>query len=195
MVYFPKLKIKFEKIDEDAIIPTYATIGDSGMDVYAIEDYLVEPGESVLVRTGLKVEIPIHPHHRSGYRWEMQVRPRSGVSLKTNLRVANSPGTVDNFYRDEIRIIVHNANFDKVEFEAEGNRFYINPKMVDFARLINGLVVDTDIPVPFGSYWIKKGDRIAQIVFNQIVRPSEVVEGPVSDELSRGSSFGGTGIN
>lgn len=70
----------------DAKQPKYARAGDAGMDVYAVEDEIILPGETKLIPTGIKVAIPL------GY--ELQVRPRSGQSVKTKLRVANSPGTI-----------------------------------------------------------------------------------------------------
>lgn len=195
MFYQPKLSLTVEKIHEDAVIPTYATPGDSGADLYSLEEYVIEPGETVLVRTGLAIDIPIHSYHSSGYRWEMQIRPRSGVSLKTNLRVANSPGTVDNFYREEIKIIVHNVGFQKLGFETDNGGLVIEPKMVPGIFLLDGTGIMTDTLHPFGSYLVRKHDRIAQMVFNEIIRPVEILEGKISSSLSRGSSFGGTGIN
>lgn len=72
--------------NKDAKIPSYANDSDAGMDIYALEDITVNPGETVLVKTGLKVAIPV------GY--ELQVRPKSGRALKTKLRIANTPGTI-----------------------------------------------------------------------------------------------------
>lgn len=74
------------ELKEGLEIPKYAHIGDAGIDVRALEDYEVLPGETKLVKTGIKIAIP------QGY--EIQVRPRSGLSLKTKMRVANSPGTI-----------------------------------------------------------------------------------------------------
>lgn len=80
------IKVKVEKIDENAILPTYAHQIDAGADIYAIEDTTIHCKETKVVRTGLKVAIP------AGY--EIQIRPRSGLSLKTGLRIANAPGTI-----------------------------------------------------------------------------------------------------
>ena len=96
----PKLLI--EKCREDAVIPTYAHEGDAGMDLYAAEDVIIAPGKSVLVPTGLKMAIPV------GY--EVQIRPRSGISLKTTLRIPNAPGTIDSGYRDEVNVIMYNCS-------------------------------------------------------------------------------------
>ena len=84
-------------------LPQYETSGASGMDVRAIEDYYISPKETRLISTGLFFEIP------DGY--EIQVRPRSGLSLKTKLRVTNSPGTIDSCYRGELKIIMEKLIF------------------------------------------------------------------------------------
>jgi dUTP pyrophosphatase len=76
------------------------------MDVCAAEGGTIEPGETVLVPTGFVVEVP------QGY--EAQVRPRSGLALKHNIGILNSPGTIDSDYRGEVKIIV--TNFGKNEF-------------------------------------------------------------------------------
>ena len=85
-------------------LPAYAREGDAGMDVRAAVDVTVAPGATVIVPTGLKMAIP------AGY--EIQVRPRSGLSLKSPLRIPNAPGTIDSGYRDEIGIIVWNSSPD-----------------------------------------------------------------------------------
>ncbi|MBR4155386.1 MAG: hypothetical protein IKU01_01605 [Bacteroidales bacterium] len=96
------IQIPIELCHENAKIPQYAHLSDSGMDVFAIDDYTIAPGETKLIPTGLKVAIP------PGY--ELQVRPKSGRALKTKLRIANTPGTIDAGYRDEIGIIVENVD-------------------------------------------------------------------------------------
>lgn len=95
------VEVKIQKIHEDAIIPQYAHTTDAGADIYAIEDIAVKPHTTVLVKTGLKVAIP------TGY--EIQIRPRSGMSLKTTMRVANTPGTIDAGYRGEVCVIMENT--------------------------------------------------------------------------------------
>lgn len=78
--------IKIKKLHEDAIIPTYAHTSDAGADIYAIEDTDIPPHKTVIVKTGIAVSIPNN--------YEIQIRPRSGLSSKTNLRIANAPGTI-----------------------------------------------------------------------------------------------------
>lgn len=80
------IQIPIEFCHENAKMPAYAKVGDAGMDVFALEDIEIEPGETKLIPLGIKVAIPL------GY--ELQVRPKSGRALKTKLRVANTPGTI-----------------------------------------------------------------------------------------------------
>ena len=95
------VKIPIEKCDDRAKAPTYANTTDSGMDVYALEDITIAPGETKLIPIGIKVALP------RGY--ELQVRPKSGRSLKSKLRIANTPGTIDAEYRGEIGVIMTNT--------------------------------------------------------------------------------------
>lgn len=132
--------VAIELCHADAKIPTYAKAGDAGMDVYAVEDVTINPGETVIVPTGIKCALPL------GY--EFEVRPRSGLSVKTPLRVANAPGTIDSGYRDEIGVIITN----------------IDPKIkdIDFAE-------DGTPAILYGqSYTITKGMRFAQLVLKEV---------------------------
>ena len=98
-----KTDLFIEKCREDAVIPTYANDGDAGMDLYAAEEVIIEPGRAALVPVGIKLAIP--------YGYEVQIRPRSGISLKTPLRVPNAPGTIDSGYRDEVNVIIYITTF------------------------------------------------------------------------------------
>ncbi len=99
--------------DPEFELPFYATEGAAGADIRASipekKSLIVKPGERVLVPTGLSMEIP--------FGFEVQVRPRSGLSLKTQLMVVNSPGTIDCDYRGEVNIII--GNFGKEDFTIE----------------------------------------------------------------------------
>lgn len=96
--------LKCDHFDDNLALPTYETADAAGADIRACfenkDQMIIEPGQRVLVPTGLKFEIA------SGF--EVQVRPRSGLSLKTNLLVVNSPGTIDADYRGEVKIILGN---------------------------------------------------------------------------------------
>lgn len=93
--------IPIELCHPNAKLPTYAHDGDAGADVYAITETLITPKQTVIIPTGIKMAIP--------KGWMISVRPRSGLSAKTNLRIANTPGTIDANYLAEVGIILENT--------------------------------------------------------------------------------------
>ena len=97
-----RVEIKIAPINPNAKLPTYAHPTDAGADIYAVEDITIEPGKTEIVKTGLTVEIPV------GYA--ILIYPRSGLSLKTGLRIANSVGVIDSDYRGEIGVLMHNTD-------------------------------------------------------------------------------------
>jgi dUTP pyrophosphatase len=111
-----KLK-KLNHFEEGLALPQYETLWAAGADIRAClgldANLVIKPGERVLVPTGLAMEIP------QGY--EIQVRPRSGLSYKTGLMVVNSPGTVDSDYRGELKVILGNLG-NKDEVISHGDR-------------------------------------------------------------------------
>ena len=102
------LKIKIKKIS-GVKTPSYAHKGDSGVDLYATEDYLLKPMERKLVSTGIKIEIP--------HGYEAQVRPKSGLAIEHGISHANSIGTIDSGYRGEIKIPM--INFSDKPYKIE----------------------------------------------------------------------------
>lgn len=94
------IEVGVKMLTADAVLPTYAKPGDAGFDLYAAHDMVIAPGGGAVIKTGLAFEIP------EGY--EIQVRPRSGNSAKTKLRVANAPGTIDSGFRGEVGVILDN---------------------------------------------------------------------------------------
>lgn len=104
-----KVKISRVKSDtEDLNIPQYATEGSAGLDLCAAVDgeIRIQPHETSLIPTGFAIELPL------GY--EAQIRPRSGLALKHQVGILNSPGTIDSDYRGEVKIIL--SNFGKEPF-------------------------------------------------------------------------------
>jgi dUTP pyrophosphatase len=116
----------------------------------ASEDVIIKPGETKIVPTGLAMEIPPH--------YEIQVRPRSGITVKTKLRV--QLGTVDCGFRGGIGIIVDNIAAPVVAVQ-DGDLvpFMAQPKTLD-GEYGEGWY-------PRGTYVIRKGDRLGQGVINQ----------------------------
>jgi dUTP pyrophosphatase len=108
------MKLKFKRMSDLVPVPKYQTAGAAGFDLHALGTYHISPGETVTVHTGLKVEVP------EGY--ELQVRPRSGVSRDTSLRIANAPGTIDSDYRGEIMILITNISKEDDELVVTGSR-------------------------------------------------------------------------
>lgn len=104
-----KVKIKLKKIHEGAIIPEYAKESDSGFDLFSIVTFTLSPDEVIICPTGWKMEIPIG--------WEIQIRPKSGLSLKTKMRIPNSPSTIDAGYRGEVGIIIENIGSLPIEIK------------------------------------------------------------------------------
>lgn len=96
------LKVKIKRKSEEIALPEYETIGSSGADVraYLSESITLSPFAFTLIPTGLYFEIPM------GY--EIQVRPRSGLSRRKGITVLNTPGTIDSDYRGELQIILIN---------------------------------------------------------------------------------------
>lgn len=103
------MQLKVQKISEEAIIPYYAHKGDAGLDLFSIEEVIIKPSETALIKTGIKIELPENT--------EAQVRPRSGLALKHSITVLNTPGTIDEGYRGEICIIL--INHGKRDFKVE----------------------------------------------------------------------------
>jgi dUTP pyrophosphatase len=160
--------IPIEYCRPDAKTPTYAHLTDAGMDIYLTEDVTIHPGETVLIPTGIKVALPL------GY--ELQVRPKSGRSLKSKLRIANTPGTIDAGYRDEIGIIAD--NIDPVIRHAD---------MDENGRLHN-VLWGSDIT-------LSKGEKIAQLVLSEVPKAVfyEVESVSNIENDGRKGGFGSTG--
>lgn len=125
--------VKIKKLRENAKLPEYAHPGDAGMDLFSAQELLINPGESALVATGIAIELP------GGT--EAQVRPRSGLALKHQITVLNTPGTIDEGYRGEIGVILinHGRQVFKVEEGMKIAQMVINevikPRLVECSDL------------------------------------------------------------
>lgn len=100
-----QITVGIKTVGEHARVPEYKTARSSGADVYsADEDFILHPGERRLVHTGVYLQIP------DGY--EVQVRARSGLSLKHGVTVLNGVGTIDSDYQGECNVILVNHGRD-----------------------------------------------------------------------------------
>jgi dUTP pyrophosphatase len=98
------MQLKIVLLHPDARVPTYAHPTDSGMDLYAIGDgdTTILPGRRRLIGTGIAIELPPNT--------EAQIRSRSGLALNFGIAVLNSPGTIDQDYRGEIKVLLVNQS-------------------------------------------------------------------------------------
>ncbi len=106
------LRIAWKSLVGDRIRPPrYMTDGSAGMDLEALLDspITLAPGQRTLVPCGFAIAIP------RGY--EGQVRPRSGLALRSGLAIPNAPGTIDADYRGEVKVLLANFGTDPVEIE------------------------------------------------------------------------------
>jgi dUTP pyrophosphatase len=96
------MRVKIRRLRPEAFLPEYAhgPREDAGMDLRAVEDTVLDPGQPRAVGTGLAIALPTG--------CEAQVRPRSGLALRHAITLPNSPGTIDPGYRGEIRVILLN---------------------------------------------------------------------------------------
>ena len=163
------IQIPVIKCRENVKLPTYATDGSAAMDIYAVSDFSVKPGETIIVPTGLKVNLP------KGYA--LLIQPRSGMSVKTKLRIANTPGLIDSDYHEEIGVIVEN----------------IDPPIKEIGtEIIDGEPIDGNL---YGSIFsVGAGERFAQmrLVEVPLVNWFEVTSfGNLTSDHGKG--FGSTG--
>ena len=166
------ISIPVEVCREGAKLPAYATDGSGAMDIYSPEEYVIGPGESVMIPIGIKVDIPI------GYG--LLIQPRSGLSRKSKIRIPNTPGLIDSDYHEEIGVIIEN----------------IDPPVKDIQLELgeNGEIIDGTLHG--SSFTIGKGERFAQMRLVEIPLVNWL---PVSSLGSfkddHGKGFGGTGTN
>ena len=99
---FKKLQLPYIKMDESVKDLTFVYETDSGFDLYSVEEKTIKPFGRDIFSTGVKLNIPEH--------YEIQVRSKSGLALNDGLMVLNSPGTVDQGYTGEIRVILFNTS-------------------------------------------------------------------------------------
>lgn len=103
------LRIFYTKLNEDAVVPTYAHHADACCDLYSVEEVTIGRFERALIDTGIAIEIP------EGF--EVQIRPRSGNAYKKGITVLNSPGTIDSPYRNSLKVLLINLGEEEYTFK------------------------------------------------------------------------------
>lgn len=167
------ISVPIQRLFDEVKLPEYAHTTDSGLDVFALDDYTIDPGEIKIIPTGLRVALP------KGY--EIQVRAKSGLSARTHMRVANGIGTVDEGFHDEIGIILEN------------NEPAIKDITYDFDDETHRPIITS---ILHGSpVYITKGQKIAQLVLAEIPKISwqEVNDITLYGAEDRQGGFGSTG--
>lgn len=165
------------EIDDEKNLPTYARQGDAGMDIISPEEYTIDPGETVIIPTGIKVAIP------EGYA--ILIQPRSGMSVKTKLRIANTPGLIDSGYRDEIGVIVENIEPPLKDIEYEFVYDDYNNEQIKIKSILHG-----------ESYTIGKGQKFAQMRLVKVPTMNFVKVDSVKEiGENRGGGFGHTDLS
>lgn len=145
-----RVNIKRKADCQDLPLPSYATEGSSGMDIYADvkKNVVLRPGEIKLISGGIYLSIP------KGY--EAEIRPRSGLASKHGITLVNTPGTIDSDYRGLLRVIMINLGKD--------------------------------------NFTIRRGDRIAQMVFKKVTQAELSLVEELDETVRSAGGFGHTGI-
>lgn len=199
------------KADGEGKIPQYASKHAAGCDLYATEDMTIKPGETKVMSLDFNMAV--------GEGMEAQIRPRSGLSLKTELRIPNGPGTIDSDYRDTVGVILQNtyniANLpcqiaQKPQILEDLCRNYKEVELLQYLTCLKDVELTateaTNLHIarqiiyidnkgnPYGTIYINKGERIAQMVFCEYKKANFITH-PDPREIGedRGGGFGHTG--
>jgi dUTP pyrophosphatase len=190
-------------------LPQYASKHAAGCDLFATKDMAIRPGETKIMP--LDFNMAIDPD------MEAQIRPRSGLSLKTQLRIPNGPGTIDSDYRDTVGVILQNIyNIANLPYQIAADptiledlrKNYREISLCDYLTQYCGVSFDDahslhittskiyidEMGNPYGTIYIKKGERIAQMVLCRYEK-ANFIEHPDPREIGedRGGGFGHTG--
>ncbi len=205
------------KLSKDAKIPTYSSQDAAGCDLYATEDMAIKPGEKKIMPLNFIVAIDDDI--------EIQIRPRSGLSIKTDIRIPNSPGTIDSDFRDTVGIILENVyNIANLPYQIAQNQTilkkiekeYTFMSVYDYVKksgnneidlsettqndevksiLDDKLLIDKN-GNPYGTVYINKFDRIAQMIFSECKHADFIEREDTADiGRNRGGGFGHSGVS
>ena len=202
--------------DKNGETPKYETPLAAGADLFAAEDMVIRPFEKVAIPLGLKFAIPDN--------MELQIRARSGLSLRTNLKISNSIGTIDADSVSDISVILENNynianlpyeiandisilddlknNYNEVRLsdylESKGHDIssYEDEGKKAYKKLLKTYIYLDKNGNPYGTIYIKKGNRIAQMVLAKYYKANFIKTDDVSKlkSVNRGGGFGHTGF-
>lgn len=202
--------------DKNGETPKYETPLAAGADLFAAEDMVIRPFEKVAIPLGLKFAIPDN--------MELQIRARSGLSLRTNLKISNSIGTIDADSVSDISVILeNNYNIANLPYEIANDisilddlknnytevrlKDYLESKGHDissyedevkkaYKKLLKTYIYLDKNGNPYGTIYIKKGNRIAQMVLAKYYKANFIKTDDVSKlkSVNRGGGFGHTGF-
>ena len=108
------MDVLIKRLDESVPLPSYAKAGDAGADLATRIDFTIQPGERMLVPTGISIALP------NGY--VALVHPRSGLAIKHGISMVNTPGTVDAGYRGELQVLLINHDLTQPVSFKKGDR-------------------------------------------------------------------------
>ena len=216
MVGEQRVRDVYIQYDKNGETPKYETPLAAGADLFAAEDMVIRPFEKVAIPLGLKFAIPDN--------MELQIRARSGLSLRTNLKISNSIGTIDADSVSDISVILENNynianlpyeiandisilddlknNYTEVRLsdylESKGNDVsdYEDEGKKTYKKLLKTYIYLDKNGNPYGTIYIKKGNRIAQMVLAKYYKANFIKTDDVSKfkSVNRGGGFGHTGF-
>lgn len=163
------INIPIEICRENIKLPTYSTNGAAAMDIYSPEEYTIECGQTIIIPIGIKVAIP--------HGYALLIQPRSGMSARSKLRIANTPGLIDEDYHEEIGVIVEN-----IDPRVKDVDIYEPSDHLELVKEYGGPII------------IGKGERFAQMRLVEVPRVKwNVVSSLGTFDNDHGAGFGSTG--
>lgn len=175
------MKFIVKKLDERAKLPTKTNSKDAGIDLYALEDAVIYPGETVKVRTGVAIQLQDELEQYSNVNLVNLLWDRSGLGSKGVHRLA---GVIDQEYTGELVVCLTNLNIREI-FK------YLSDVGYGQSREITSYAIQDALKI--GKYEIKAGDKIIQTLVQTIIPITSIEEGELKDTNRGSKGFGSSG--